>query len=115
MIKDTAAMRIVEYLDERGRSPFGSWFNNLNAHAAAKITTALVRLEGGNTSSVKSVGSGVHEIRIDFGPGYRIYFGFSGSEIVILLAGGTKKRQDKDIEMAQKRWADFKTRRQKET
>ena len=114
MLKDTATMRIVEYLDERGRSPFGSWFSNLNAYAAAKVTTALVRLEGGNTSNVKSVGSGVHEIRIDFGPGYRIYFGFSGSELVILLAGGTKKRQEKDVEMAQKRWTDFKARRKKE-
>jgi putative addiction module killer protein len=108
-------MRIVEYLDGRGRSPFGSWFSNINAHAAAKVATALVRLEGGNTPHVKSVGRGVHEIRIEFGPGYRVYFGFSGSEIVILLAGGTKKRQDRDIATAQKRWADCKARAKKET
>jgi putative addiction module killer protein len=107
-------MRIVEYLDEKGRSPFGLWFNNIDAHAAAKVTTALVRLEGGNTSNVKRIGGGVQEIKIDFGPGYRVYFGFDGSEIVILLAGGTKKRQDKDIEMAQKRWADYKARKKKE-
>jgi putative addiction module killer protein len=73
-----------------------------------------VRLEGGNTSNIKRIGGGVQEIRIDFGPGYRIYFGVDGSDIVILLAGGTKKRQDKDIEMAQKRWADYKARKKKE-
>lgn len=107
-------MRIVEYSDEKGRSPFGLWFNKIDAQAAAKVTTALVRLEGGNTSNIKRIGGGVQEIRIDFGPGYRIYFGVDGSDIVILLAGGTKKRQDKDIEMAQKRWADYKARKKKE-
>ena len=108
-------MRTVEYLDARGRSPFGSWFNNVDAQAAAKVTAALARLEGGNTSNVKSVGGGVHELKIDFGPGYRVYFGSRGSEIVILLAGGTKKGQEKDIEKAKKRWADYKARVKKET
>jgi putative addiction module killer protein len=110
-----ATIRIVEYLDGRGRSSFGLWFNHLNPHAAAKVATALVRLEGGNTSNVKSVGGGVHEIRIDFGPGYRVYFGIRGSEIVILLAGGTKKGQNKDIETAKKRWTDYKVREKKKT
>jgi len=71
-------MDLVEYLDEKGRSPFEIWFNKINAQAAAKVTTALVRLEGGNTSNVKSLGSGVHELKIDFGPGYRVYFGYNG-------------------------------------
>jgi putative addiction module killer protein len=79
------------------------------------VTTALVRLEGGNTSNVKRIGGGVHEIKIDFGPGYRVYFGIDGPMLVILLAGGTKKRQDKDIETAPKRWADDKARKKKET
>ena len=104
-------MRIVEYLDSRGRNAFRSGFNNINAAAAAKVTTALVRLEGGNLSKVRSVGGGVHEIKIDFGPGYRVYFGFSGIEIVILLAGGTKKSQNKDIGTAKKRWTDYKARK----
>jgi putative addiction module killer protein len=108
-------MRAVEYLDIRGRSPFGSWFNRLDAQAAAKVTAALARLEGGNTSNVKSVGGGVRELKIDFGPGYRVYFGFAGFEIVILLAGGTKKGQEKDIERAKKRWADYKARLKEET
>jgi len=108
-------MNLVEYLDGTGRSPFGSWFSRINAQAAAKVTTALVRLERGNTSNTKSVSSGVHELKIDFGPGYRVYFGYDGSKVVILLAGGTKKRQDKDIETAKKRWADYKARKKKET
>ena len=71
----------------------------------------MVRIEGGNISNVKSVGSGVHEIKIDFGPGYRVYLGFSGPEVVILLAGGIKKTQNMDIETAKKRWADYKARK----
>jgi putative addiction module killer protein len=106
-------MDLVEYLDEKGRSPFENWFRRINAQAAAKVTTALVRLEGGNTSNAKSLGSGVHELKIDFGPGYRIYFGYDGPKVVILLAGGTKKRQDKDIETAKMRWADYKVRKKK--
>ena len=108
-------MKLVEYLDNMGRSPFETWFKRINAQAAAKVTTALVRLEGGNTSNVKSLGSGVHELKIDFGPGYRVYYGYDGPKVVILLAGGTKKRQDKDIETAKKRWADYKVRKKKET
>ena len=92
---------IREYLDVNGRSIFAKWFEGLNAPAAAKVTTALVRIEQGNFSNIKSVGSGVYEYKIDFSPGYRIYFGKDGETIVILLGGGTKKHQDKDIEIAQ--------------
>lgn len=74
---------------------------------------ALTRLEQGNTSNVKSVGSGVHELRIDHGPGYRIYFGKQGKELIILLCGGTKARQQKDIETAKLRWSEFKKRKRK--
>jgi len=83
----------------------------LNARAAAKVTTAIVRLENGNTSNVKSVGGGVHEYKINFGPGYRIYFAYDGKTIILLLAGGTKKRQSKDIETAKARWIDYKVRK----
>jgi putative addiction module killer protein len=85
---------IREYLDSRGHSSFARWFENLHAPAAAKVTTALIRIEQGNLSNTKSVGSGVHEYRIDFGPGYRIYFGKDGEAVVILLGGGTKTRQE---------------------
>jgi putative addiction module killer protein len=104
-------MQILEYHDPTGRSPFQSWFNGLDPHAAAKITVALTRLAQGNFSSVKGVGSGVLEFRVDFGPGYRIYFGRDGQEFVILLAGGTKRRQQQDIETALARWTDYKRRK----
>jgi len=104
-------MDLLEFEDERGRSPFGAWFEALDAAAAAKINTALTRLEIGNTSNVRGVGAGVFELKVDFGPGYRVYFGKDGSEIVILLGGGTKKRQDRDINTARARWQDYKGRK----
>jgi len=99
---------VREYLDNLGRSPFADWFNGLNAPAAAKVTTALLRMEIGNFSNVKGVGSGVYEYRIDFGPGYRIYFGKDGDRLVILLGGGSKKRQQRDIAEAIARWSEYK-------
>ena len=107
-------LTVLEYLDPAGASPFSVWFRRLDATAAARITTALQRLGLGNFSNVKGVGSGVFECRIDFGPGYRVYFGKDGATIVILLGGGTKKRQDKDIADAHERWADYKKRKAKE-
>ena len=78
------------------------------------MTTALLRIELGNLSNVKGVGAGVFEYRIDFGPGYRVYFGKDGETVVILLGGGTKKRQDRDIATAKERWKDYKERRSQE-
>jgi putative addiction module killer protein len=98
-------------LDRQGRSPFAAWFEDLNAPAAAKVAVAVARMELGNFSNSRSVGEGVFEFRIDFGPGYRIYFGKDGETIVILLAGGTKKRQHRDIETAKQRWQDYKDRK----
>ncbi len=105
--------RVVEYLREDGSSPFGRWFTRLDAIAAAKVAMALYRLEQGNMSNVKSVGKGVSEYRIDFGPGYRVYFGQAGDALVILLGGGTKKRQRRDISNAQKLWAEYKSRKRR--
>jgi putative addiction module killer protein len=104
-------VQILEYLDPDGESPYRDWFESLNAQAAAKVTVALTRVELGNLSNVKGVGAGVQEFRIDFGPGYRIYFGKDGDQLVILLAGGTKSRQQRDIATAQRRWADYKRRK----
>ena len=89
-------------------------FGVVDAAAAAKVTTALRRLELGSFSNVKGVGAGVFEYRIDFGPGYRVYFGKDGDAVVILLGGGTKKRQDRDITTAHARWADYKKRKTEE-
>ena len=105
---------IREYLDANGRSPYCDWFDGLNAPAAAKVATVLVRMERGNLSNAKGIGAGVLECRIDFGPGYRVYFGKDGDKLVILLGGGTKKRQQTDIEKAKTLWRDYK-RRKRET
>ena len=101
-----AAWTVREFV-RAGRSPFGDWFGDLDAAAAAKITTALYRLEQGNFSNVASVGGGVYECKIDFGPGYRIYFGQEGNALIILLGGGTKKTQRKDIERARRFWREY--------
>ena len=102
---------VREYLDAYGRSPYAAWFDNLNAEAAAKIATAVTRISLGNFSNVEGVGSGVFEYKLDFGPGYRIYFGKDGQELVILLGGGAKKRQQRDITAALANWRDYKRRK----
>ena len=104
-------MDIQEYLDEQERSPFRNWFDALDVQAAAKVSTALTRLSLGNTSNTKGVGSGILELKINFGKGYRIYFGKDGEQLVILLAGGTKQRQQSDIAAAKLRWQNYKLRK----
>jgi len=105
---------IREYIDADGRSPYAKWFDGLDARAAAKVATALVRMEQGNLSNAKGVGAGVSEYRLEFGPGYRIYYGRDGDTLIILLGGGTKKRQGRDIEAAQILWREYKRRKQQE-
>ncbi len=107
-------IEVREYLDRGGRSPFAAWFDVLDRQAAAKVAAALARIEQGNFSNAKSVGSGVHEYRIDFGPGYRLYFGKEGERLVILVGGGTKKRQQADIIVALARWQDYQKRKKTE-
>jgi putative addiction module killer protein len=102
------------YIDEKGNKPFAQWFEGLDAVAAAKVTIALARMELGNFSKVKGVGSGVLECKINFGPGYRIYFGKDGDHLVILIGGGTKKRQQREITAAQECWAAYKRRKKQE-
>jgi putative addiction module killer protein len=98
---------IKEFVRE-GISPFRNWFSDLDSTAASKVTTALYRLQFGNFSNVRPVGSGVSEYKVDFGPGYRIYFGQDGNTLVILLTGGTKKTQSTDIEKAKTFWQEYK-------
>ena len=108
-------VEIRAYIDRKGVSPYAKWFNRLNAPAAAKVVTALVRMEQGNLSNTKGVGSGVFECRIDFGPGYRVYFGKDGDTLIILLGGGIKKRQQKDIQDARTIWKEYKQRKRQES
>ena len=107
-------LSVLEFVAGDGSSPFAKWFAGLDAAAAAKVTTAVSRMELGNISNVKGVGAGVLECRIDFGPGYRIYFGRDGDVLVILLGGGQKKGQQHDIATAHARWKDYKQRKSQE-
>ena len=101
---------IEEYLSAGGESPFGNWFDGLDPQAAAIVTVAIGRLAEGNTSNVKPIGEGAAELRIDRGPGYRVYFGWRGKVLVILLGGSTKRRQQSEIDAALARWRDYKRR-----
>ena len=104
-------LEVRYYIAEDGRSRFEEWFASLDSAARAKVAAAIARLEQGNTSNVKSVGDGVLEYRINFGPGYRVYFGRDGAALVIVLTGGTKKRQQGDIATAVTLWAAYKKRK----
>lgn len=104
-------IQLVEYEDPDGRRPFSTWARRLDIQARAKVQVALGRLRDGNFAGSKSVGSGVLEHRIDFGPGYRLYYGRDGDKLVVLLVGGTKRRQDEDIMAARALWADYKRRK----
>ena len=101
------SFEIKEYV-ESGKSPFADWFNALNAVTAARVDKYVRRLETGNFSSAKSLREGVFELKMDFGPGYRVYFGRDGKTIIILLGGGSKRRQSADIAAAIERWKRYK-------
>ena len=102
---------LLQYIDRQGRNQFERWFARLDDSIQARITVALDRLERGS-SSMKGVGAGVFEMRLDFGPGYRIYFGKDGETLILLLCGGTKRRQQDDIEVARHLWREYKVRKQ---
>lgn len=110
-IYGTLWLALRSYVDEDGRVPFEAWILDLDGHAQAKVAIALSRLQRGNMSNVAGVGEGVCELKLDWGPGYRVYFGQDGKTVVILLCGGTKKRQSRDIAVAKMRWADYKARK----
>lgn len=105
--------KIKEYENRPGNSPFDRWFHGLESNAAAKITVALNRLKQGIFTNVNTVREGVFEYRINAGPGYRIYFGQEGSALIVLLTGGTKSSQRRDIDRAVNLWQEYKSRSQR--
>ena len=107
------SIEIRTYETSLGLCPFEEWFDTLTDGHANKIQSAVRRMSLGNFGDHKSVGSGVMERRLTVGPGYRIYFGRDGDDLVILLVGGTKRRQQKDIEKAKEYWEDYKARKQR--
>ncbi len=99
---------IEEYLTPSGKSPFASWLENLgDREARATIRKRLNRIRLGNLGDSKALGGGLHELRIDFGPGYRVYYGLDGETVVVLLCGGDKRSQTRDITTAKQYWKDY--------
>jgi putative addiction module killer protein len=100
-------LTIREYVTSRGGSPFRSWLDGLDTSVRARIQARVFRFETGNLGDCRTVGADVWEARCDFGPGYRIYFGRPGAQVVLLLVGGDKASQRADIRHAQEYWADY--------
>ena len=108
---ETTPFEIETYQTQDGKSPFTDWLRTLKDRAAgARIRTRLARLRLGNFGDTNTIGGGLHELRIDHGPGYRVYFGRSGHRIILLLCGGTKRTQSRDIEQAKTYWNDYRSR-----
>ncbi len=103
----SGSFELREYTEGR-HSSFAEWFNGLDAVTAARVDRYIRRLEAGNFGAAKSLRDGVFELRLDFGPGYRVYYGCDGRTIIILLGGGSKRRQDADIGAAVERWKRYK-------
>lgn len=103
-------IRVEEYIRPNGSSPYRDWFDGLDAQAAAKVTTAKLRMELGNTANVKWF-AGIGECVIDWGPGFRIYLAKDGESLLVLFGGGTKRRQQADIERAKTLFAEYKARK----
>lgn len=101
---------VEEYLCADGTNPYKDWFDSLDAQAAAKIVTAKLRLELGNTSRIKWF-DGIGEVVIDWGPGYRVYLARDGDTLLVLFGGGTKRDQQKDIDRAKRLHAEYKARK----
>jgi putative addiction module killer protein len=108
---EAAPKEVQIYVTVEGRTPFSEWLASLcDIKARAKIRVRLDRVSLGNLGDCHGVGDGVQELRIDYGPGYRVYFGQVGSTVVLLLCGGDKNTQAKDIEQAKHYWNEYRRR-----
>lgn len=103
-------IKVEEYLKQDGRSPYREWFDGLSAAYAAKVSVGVVRLSHGNTSGIKWF-DGFGELRIDWGPGLRVYLVQDGDTLIVLFGGGTKASQRKDIAHALELLADYRNRK----
>ena len=102
---------VVVFRAKDGGVPFEDWLDDLNdKRAVARVLARLARVRQGNLGDCKSVGEGVSELRVDYGPGYRVYFGQKSQTLVVLLCGGGKRTQDRDISLAKQYWHEFKAR-----
>lgn len=98
---------VREFVTADGRSPFREWLGTLDVAVRARIQVRILRFESGNLGDHKSVGNGVCEARMPFGSGYRLYFGREGNKIIVLLVGGDKSWQNKDVKLAQRYWEEY--------
>ena len=110
----TMPIKVEEYIREDASNPYKKWFDSLSAQAAAKVTVAKLRMELGNTSSIKWF-DGMGEYVIDWGPGYRIYLAQDGDTLIVLFGGGTKRGQQQDINRAKELLAEYKSRKKAQT
>ena len=101
-------IRVAQYVGANGRNRFNDWFRRLEPQTRARIQTRIDRIEFGSLGDHRSMGQGVFELRVHFGPGYRVYFGREGDELVVLLGGGSKHRQARDVARAQAAWKVYK-------
>jgi putative addiction module killer protein len=100
-----AVKKVIIYRDDSGKEPFTIWLNTLrDATTRRRILKRLLRVENGHYGDYQAVGGGVYELRFFFGPGYRVYFGEDGNTVVVLLTGGDKSSQSRDIDQAQAYW-----------
>ena len=114
-IVETNIKIIAIYETRDGQKPFKKWLESLRDKVTvARINARISRIEHGNFGDAKSVGQGVMELRFVFNSGYRIYYGLDGHKLVVLLSGGDKSTQDKDIKLAQEYWSDYLRRNQNE-
>jgi putative addiction module killer protein len=104
------AIKVEEYIREDATNPYKQWFDGLSSQAAAKVTVAKLRMELGNTSSVKWF-DGMGEYVIDWGPGLRIYLAKDGNTLIVLFGGGTKRGQQRDIDRAKELLTEYKARK----
>ncbi len=100
---ETTPREVLVCQDNDGREPFTEWLSGLDVQTRARVRVRIDRLEDGLFGDVEPVGEGVSELRLDFGPGYRVYFGQQGLQVHLLL-GGSKQGQKKDIRRAKKMW-----------
>ena len=108
-MRDIHPREIRVYQTLNGREPFNEWLDSIrDARTRERVQAQLERLEDGNFGDCQSVGEGVFELRLHFGAGYRIYFGQVGNTIVLLLCGGDKSSQARDIERAKTHWLQYK-------
>jgi putative addiction module killer protein len=102
---------LLEYLSSGGRNYFQEWVAKFPPEVTSVCYSRILRIRNGILGDIKHVGLGVYEVRINFGPGYRIYFGFHNKQTIVLLGGGTKHRQQADIVLCRKLWLNYLERR----